>query len=181
MFEYDIGFGNWTLYNVPPPFSVTKSHSSGKVKQSHTRPCTAGPITPLHSPPANPWASFIKSQWVFVLLFFFHRPPSLFHSRPLFIWQRNSCLVQVVRLARQAGRRLRRARNTGLIVSPTNTHTHARTHACTVLLTDAQATRSHPLPPALKLWREIVSRRAESAASPWENTHHSPTPELLEI
>lgn len=82
--------------------------------------------------------SYFMSQWVFVLSvsFFFPHPslsllPSSFHLAmlpPLFMWQRNSCLVQGVRLARQAGCRLCRARTlSSLSLARTPTHTHSHT------------------------------------------------------
>lgn len=50
----------------------------------------------------------------------------LAHAPPLFMWQRNSCLVRGVRLARQAGCRLCRART---LSSLSHAHTHTRTQS----------------------------------------------------
>ncbi len=51
------------------------------------------------------------------------------HAPPLFMWQRNSCLVQGIRLARQAGCGLCRARTlSSLSHTHTHTHTHIHTH-----------------------------------------------------
>lgn len=121
----------------------------------HQKSLRSGQAKPRYTPPKGlPYPS-LYSHWtapqillfykvsmsacsLFLILSFPSSTPSVslalflsFGRAPasVFMCWRNSCLVQGVRLARQAGCRLCRAQNTELIVSNAHSLSHTRMHA----------------------------------------------------